>query len=273
MMLEDHVGDVIQKARGMAGVSLEQAAVAGGISPNELRLLESTGAVRQPVFWDKLAATCGLNPHKLQRMAQAWMPQPIDLSRWRQLRRIATTQEGNTVNAYLVWDEHAKEAALFDTGWEAGPILKQLRDHQLTLRHIFITHAHEDHVSALDGLRRAAPAVRVHACSIEVRPDDRNRSQEHTALGSLRITHRDAPGHSVDSVVYIISNFPDSSPQVAVVGDCLFAGSIGRGFQSCDLLKKTIVEQIFSLPGNTLLGPGHGPLTTVSEQQEVNPFF
>jgi hydroxyacylglutathione hydrolase len=273
MMLEDHLGDILYKARQIAGVSLEQAALAGGVSVQDLQLLETTGAMRQAVAWSQLARTIGLNPPKLERLAQDWQPKSIDLARWRQLRRMATTQSGNTVNAYLIWDETTREAALFDTGWEAASIVKRLREHKLTLRHIFITHAHEDHVAALAELRQAAPEVKLHASSSGFRPEERNRPQDCIALGNLRITHRNAPGHAEDSVVYVIGNFPDNAPLVAVVGDCLFAGSIGRGFQSPGLLKKSIVEQIFSLPGDTLLGPGHGPLTTVSEQKEINPFF
>ena len=60
---------------------------------------------------------------------------------------------------------------------------------------------------------------------------------------------------------------------VAVVGDAIFAGSIGRGNQSWDIAKQKVREQILSLPPATLICPGHGPLTTVAEEKEHNPFF
>jgi glyoxylase-like metal-dependent hydrolase (beta-lactamase superfamily II) len=58
-----------------------------------------------------------------------------------------------------------------------------------------------------------------------------------------------------------------------VVGDTIFAGSMGRGNQSWELAKQAVKEQILSLPSDTLLCPGHGPLTTVAEEKAHNPFF
>jgi glyoxylase-like metal-dependent hydrolase (beta-lactamase superfamily II) len=60
---------------------------------------------------------------------------------------------------------------------------------------------------------------------------------------------------------------------VAVVGDAIFAGSIGRGNQSWELARQKVSEQIFTLPPATLICPGHGPLTTVGEEKANNPFF
>jgi glyoxylase-like metal-dependent hydrolase (beta-lactamase superfamily II) len=92
-------------------------------------------------------------------------------------------------------------------------------------------------------------------------------------LGSLRITNRDTPGHAEDGVTYIIGNFPDDVPHLALVGDAIFAGSIGRGNQSWELARQKVREQILTLPPETLLCPGHGPLTTVAEEKAHNPFF
>jgi glyoxylase-like metal-dependent hydrolase (beta-lactamase superfamily II) len=60
---------------------------------------------------------------------------------------------------------------------------------------------------------------------------------------------------------------------VAIVGDAIFAGSIGRGNQSWDLAKEKVRGNIFSLPAETLICPGHGPLTTVEQEKSNNPFF
>ncbi len=92
-------------------------------------------------------------------------------------------------------------------------------------------------------------------------------------LGSLRIKHRETPDHAEDDVTCLIGNCPADAPQVAVVGDALIAGSIGRGNQSWDLARQRVREQILTLPLDALLCPGHGPLTTVAEEQTPNPFF
>jgi glyoxylase-like metal-dependent hydrolase (beta-lactamase superfamily II) len=74
-------------------------------------------------------------------------------------------------------------------------------------------------------------------------------------------------------VTYLVGNWPGDTPPVAVVGDAIFAGSIGRGNQSWELARQKVREEILSLPAETLICPGHGPLTTVGEEKEYNPFF
>jgi len=172
-----------------------------------------------------------------------------------------------------VWDEITREAALFDTGWDLAPIDALVQENQLELRHLFLTHSHEDHIAALAPIRERYPKIRLHSNIKGAPPDQRNRANDFIHLGNLRITNRETPGHAEDGVTYIVGNFPEDAPNAAIVGDCIFAGSIGRGFVSTELLKQKIREQIFTLPPDTLICPGHGPLTTVRQEKENNPFF
>ncbi len=272
MSLEDHLGDIIRKARTAAGVSKEVAAAAAGLSAGELEQLEENGKSNKPMAFGKLAPLVGLNATKLEGIAKGWLPAPVDVSQWRELRQITTTQR-MSVNCYLVWDEVTREAALFDTGWDVAPIAALVEENQLQLKHLFLTHSHEDHIAALGPIREKFPKIRLHSNIKGAPPDQRNRQNDFIHLGSLRITNRETPGHAEDGVTYIVGNFPEDAPNVAIVGDCVFAGSIGRGFVSTDLLKQKIREQIFTLPGETLICPGHGPLTTVQQEKENNPFF
>jgi len=273
MNLEDHVGDVIRKARQMKGVAPSAAAQAAGLSEAEFGALESSGrSARRPNF-AALAALLELNAAKLEALADGWTPSEKDLSRWRELRVFTTSAEGITVNAYLVWDEVTREAAIFDTGWDATPILRAIEENGLHLRYICITHTHHDHVAALEPIRRAHPKARVRTHSRHAPLDQRNKPDEILALGGLRITHRDTPGHAEDGVTYIVGNWQEGAPHVAFVGDAIFAGSMGGAPQHGALAKQKIREQILSLPSETLLCPGHGPLTTVAEERAHNPFF
>jgi glyoxylase-like metal-dependent hydrolase (beta-lactamase superfamily II) len=273
MNLEDHLGDVVRKARAMANVSAETAAAAAGLTPPELAALEESGKVANPLNFHALAQTLGLHATKLEQLANGWLPSEKDLSAWCELRPITTTAEGITVNCYLIWDEVSREAALFDTGWDPTPILGLLEENQLQLRHIFFTHTHQDHIAALGAIREKFPKVRLHSSSKSAPVDQRNRANDFIHLGSLRLTNRDTPGHAEDGMTYIIGGWPEDAPHVAIVGDAIFAGSIGRGNQSWDLAKSKVREQIFSLPPDTLLCPGHGPLTTIAEEKAHNPFF
>jgi glyoxylase-like metal-dependent hydrolase (beta-lactamase superfamily II) len=272
MTLEDHLGDIIRKARNAANISSEAAAKAAELSATQLAELEESGKMERNANLGALAALIGLNGRKLERIAKGWLPAGTDITTWRELRQIPTTA-AYTVNCYLLWDEVTKEAALFDTGWDARPILDIIDENQLQLKHFFLTHSHEDHMAALAQVREHFPKVRLHSSSKNAPPDQRNRANDFIHLGSLRITNRDTPGHAEDGVTYIVGNFPEDVPGAAIVGDCVFAGSIGRGFVSTDLLKEKIREQIFSLPADTLICPGHGPLTTVGQEKENNPFF
>src|ERR1019366_10603575 len=163
MNLEDHVGDIIRKARAMSNVSAGAATRAAGLTETELAALEESGQTPKKPDLAALAGLVGLYPGKREAIASGWLPSAKDLGVWRELRSITTTAGGMAVNCYLVWDEVSREAALFDTGWEAGPVAELIAQEQLQLRHLFITHSHEDHVAALDDIRAKFPKVRLHS--------------------------------------------------------------------------------------------------------------
>ena len=273
MTLEDHLGDVIRKARKASGRSSADAARAAELSEAELSALEETGKPAQRPNFSALAAAVGLHARKLEQLADGWMPAPVDLGQWRELRLLSTARDGNAVNNYLVWDEVTREAALFDTGWDATEALGLIQENELALKHVFLTHSHEDHIAALGQIREAFPKLHLHTNSKASPPQHRNRANDCLHLGSLRITNREVPGHAEDGVIYLVGNWPEDAPHVAIIGDTIFAGSLATGFISTEMLKKNVQEKIFSLPAETLLCPGHGPLTTVAEEKAQNPFF
>jgi hydroxyacylglutathione hydrolase len=273
MNLEDHLGDIIRKARNMSNVSSGAASRAAGISESELAALDETGQIGNRPNFAALAKLAGLNPAKLESIANGWHPTEKDLSLWRELRVFTTAGEGMTVNCFLVWDEATRETALFDTGFDAKPVLDCIGENQLQLRHVFITHTHYDHVEGLPKIREAFPKARIHSGSKAAPVDQRNKPNEIVHLGGLRVTHRETPGHAEDGVTYIVGNWQEDAPHVAIVGDAIFAGSMGNGNGAWDLARQKVKEQILSLPAETLICPGHGPLTTVAEEKEHNPFF
>ncbi len=257
----------------MSGISAAIAAQAAGITENELSALETTGHATQRPDFKALASVIGLNAAKLEGIAGGWHPAEKDLSPWRELRVFSTAAEGITVNCYLIWDEVTRDAALFDTGFDAKRVQDTVAAEGLALRHVFITHSHFDHVSALGGIREAFPKVRLHSSSKNAPVDQRNKPSEIVHLGGLRVTYRETPGHAEDGVTYVVGNWQEDAPHVAIVGDAVFAGSIGRGNPSWDLARQKVRDQIFTLPPETLICPGHGPLTTVAEEKAHNPFF
>jgi glyoxylase-like metal-dependent hydrolase (beta-lactamase superfamily II) len=273
MNLEDHLGDIIRKGRKAANVSADAAAKAAGLTEAELAALEDSGKVTKNPQFAALAALTGQSPVKLEGIAKGWLPSEKDLSVWRELRRFETEKDGIVVNNYLVWDEVSREAALFDTGWTAQPAIAAIEENQLALKHIFLTHSHDDHIAGLAVVREKFPKAHVHTGSKNAPAQQRIRLNDFIHLGSLRITNRETPGHAEDGITYVVGTWPEDAPHVAIVGDAIFAGSIGTGFISWDVAKQKIREQIFSLPADTLICAGHGPFTTVGEEKANNPFF
>ncbi|HEY5232703.1 MAG TPA: MBL fold metallo-hydrolase [Verrucomicrobiae bacterium] len=273
MHLEDHLGDIIGKARKMNSISTSAAANAAGISENELSALEESGNFSSKINFSALGKILDLNPQKLEAIAGGWLPAKKDLSVWHEVRVFTTKGDDFAVNCYLVWDEVTRDAALFDTGLDAKPVLDCIAAENLQLKHIFITHSHWDHVEALPKIREAWPKVRIHSGSKSAPVDQRNKTAEIVHLGGLRVTHRETPGHAEDGVTYMVGNWQEDAPLIAIVGDAIFAGSMGNGNGAWDMAKQKVREQILSLPAETLICPGHGPLTTVAEEKEHNPFF
>lgn len=256
-----------------ANVTPESAAAAAGLSANDYTAVEDSGKAPKSFNFQAVAKLVSLNGANLEKIAHGWLPKPVDTGTWREFRMITTAGDGMTVNAYLVWDEVTKEAALFDTGFDAAPIFEHIDRHGLTLKHLFITHSHEDHIAAIEPIRARFPKLKLHSNIKSAPVDQRNRPNDFIMLGSLRITNRDTPGHAEDGVTYVVGNWPEDAPHVAIVGDAIFAGSMGGAKQLLELARQKVRDQILSLPAETLICPGHGPLTTVAEQKENNPWF
>lgn len=273
MTLEDSIGDILRKARTSTQTGPDAAAQAAKLTPAVYAAFEESGVAPAGTNFLGLGQLLTLDGTRLERQAKGWKPAPVDLSQWCELRVITSSGDGMTVNAYLVWDEVTREAALFDTGFDAAAALKLIEENQLTLKHIFITHSHPDHVAGLADIRAKFPKARVHSGSKNAPVDQRIRSNDCIHLGSLRVTNRDTPGHAEDGVTYVIGNWPSDAPFVAVVGDAIFAGSMGGARDQLALARAKVREQIFSLPADTLICSGHGPLTTVAEEKANNPWL
>jgi glyoxylase-like metal-dependent hydrolase (beta-lactamase superfamily II) len=96
------------------------------------------------------------------------------------------------------------------------------------------------------------------------------REGDQFRLGKLRIEARLTNGHSPGGTSYIVHGLKAT---IAVVGDSLFAGSMGGAPNDYQKALRNNLEKLLSLPDDTLICPGHGPLSTVKNEREHNPFF
>ncbi|HEV7869484.1 MAG TPA: MBL fold metallo-hydrolase [Chthoniobacteraceae bacterium] len=264
--LEDTFSDIIGKAlRGLKLSDVDAAARAGIILP---ALHSLRGGEWDETNARKLAPVLGLGADALAALGNgSTQPAPITVDG---LAQFNTQFEDMTVNSYLAWDTQTREAVAFDTGSDCSDLLALIEKEGLTLRFILLTHTHGDHIFDLDRLhtRTGAPAY-----VSDREPIDGavcfsvGRTFE---VGKLRIETRQTWGHSKGGVTFVIAGL---AVPVAVVGDAVFARSMGGGGASYEAALQTNRDEILSLPGETVLCPGHGPLTTVAEEKLHNPFF
>jgi len=191
-------------------------------------------------------------------------------------------------NSYLLVDERAGHAVLIDPGDEASRLLGALAASGAALDAIWVTHGHMDHVGAIAAIKRVhdvpvflhpgdLPLYRAAAehglafgATVEQppEPDGAFADGQRLAVGSLAFTVMHAPGHSPGHVVI-------HGHGIAFVGDCLFAGSVGRTdlpLSNGSDLARTL-ERIAALGDATVVYSGHGPATTIGRERAENPFL
>jgi hydroxyacylglutathione hydrolase len=197
-----------------------------------------------------------------------------------------------STNAYLLTAPHCGEAVLIDApGAIWGQIQPLLASERCRLTQLWLTHGHWDHI---DG---APEVIRATRARVSAHPADRvlietPEIQLPFALPGLRLEPikvdrwlkageridafgqtvevRAVPGHCPGNVVFYFSE-----EKAAFVGDAIFAGSIGRTDLiggSFEELERSIREQIYTLPPEVVIFPGHGPQTTVQEEMHNNPY-
>jgi hydroxyacylglutathione hydrolase len=265
--LEDNFNDILGKAQRGLGLSDESLAKSSGISPAELAELK--GGAFQETAAAKLCPVLKLNAAALRALARKEY-YPTAAQAMDGLMAFNTPYEDMTVNAYLVWDPKTSQAVCFDTGADCSGMLKFTSERKLKVQLILLTHTHPDHIADLERLKLATGAT-AFVSRLEAIPGAETfEAGKRFALGTLSIETRHTSGHSRGGITFVVSGL---AQPVAIVGDSLFAGSMGGGAVSYADALRNNREQILSLPEATILCPGHGPLTTVGEEKKNNPFF
>lgn len=191
-------------------------------------------------------------------------------------------------NCYLVVDEKSGRAVIVDPGGEGERLVAAVEKSGAELEAIWITHAHVDHVGAIASVKRkwnvpiylhpldrrlydaAGRQAEVYGVPFEEPPppDREFADGQQVTVGDAVMTVMHAPGHAPGHVV-IHGN------GIALVGDCLFSGSIGRTdlpLSNPPQLAATL-QKIAALPADTIVYPGHGVETTIGEECISNPFL
>ena len=265
--LEDFFEDIVGKAQRGLQVSDQDLCQSAHLGLEELRALKKGSGTAAAV--PAIAEALGLGPKSLSASyASSWYPTEVPEVDGAQ--QFNTPLLDMTVNAYLVWDPETKEAAIFDTGADASGLLAFVDTAKLKVKYLLLTHTHQDHVADLGTIVKRIQAE-IFSPDLERVPETKiMREGDQLRLGKLRIEARLTNGHSPGGTSYVVQGLQNP---VAVVGDSLFAGSMGGAPNDYRKALRNNVEKLLSLPADTLICPGHGPLTTVANEREHNPFF
>ena len=197
-------------------------------------------------------------------------------------------------NCVLIGDREAGVLAVIDPGGDAERVHGRVTASGLRPVMILHTHGHLDHAGGTADLARRLGGeipIGLHRDELELyrglgmqarmfgldveSPPEPSLWLEHGQvidLGGLTLEVRHTPGHSPGGVVFVVTGAPEPT---AIVGDVLFAGSIGRTDLfggSFPVLEQSIREQLYTLPDQTRIITGHGPNTTVGRERRTNPF-
>ena len=191
-------------------------------------------------------------------------------------------------NCYIVWDEKEKLGVIIDPGDDAEIIIKRVNDLGIKIKYILATHGHFDHVGGVAKLRKnlkteflahegdfffiedGENAARRWGIAIDQppKPDRFIKDGEKIKFGKFELKVIHTPGHSPGGVSFLYD-------RMLFGGDTLFQGSIGRtDFRkgSFEDLSNSIKKRLYTLPDDTIVYTGHGPITTIGDEKRHNAF-
>jgi hydroxyacylglutathione hydrolase len=264
--LEDGFADVIGKAQRGLRLSDTELAEKARVSSQKIRKLRE-GELDELALL-RVGGVLKLATRALCELAAGeWRPEKEELEG---LAQFHTRYHDMGVNAYLAWKGGNREAVAFDTGADCAEMLAFAAKQNLTIKLILLTHAHPDHVADLEALQKKTGAPVYISSREPLNGAGLIEEGKDFQIGKLKIEARLTWGHSRGGMTYVIRGL---ARPVAVVGDSLFAGSMGGGSVSYEDALRNNLEKILTLPDETIICPGHGPMTTVGEEKVHNPFF
>lgn len=272
--LEDYFGDIVGKAMRGLDVDAGALASAAGLAEPDIGRITSYDLTPDDATIRRLAGALRLDGEKLIRVAHGWVPEggndafenaAISVDR-------VVLSAGMEVNAYVMKCRSTGEGALIDAGGQPDRIGALIDRMGARITHLLLTHGHGDHVGAAAEMKRrtgarvycsAADAGMVTGGVVDEHVDDGWRG----TVGEVTVSAVALPGHTAGGIAYVADG-------VVFSGDALFAGSLGgaRGDAYTGQIER-VGEKVLSLPAETRIFPGHGPITTVGQELENNPCF
>ncbi len=271
--LEDEVGDVLEKAMCRGGFTPEAVATRAGVPLS--RLCDAID-YRSDLGCDELrriAGVLGLNEVGLCALGSGRYPTPeigaLPFCVW----PLRMPHGIGVVNAYLVGECGSSRAVLFDTGAGIEALVAAWPASIRALEAVFLTHVEGEHAGGLcdvvarfDAPEAYIPVGATAACGRALGEGGTRR------YGALEVSAFTTPGHSAAHNCYLVKSTQGAGPAVLISGDLVFAGSVGGAYFSQEKLQANLRRMLAMFPPETIIAPGHGPLTTVENELRFNPF-
>jgi hydroxyacylglutathione hydrolase len=272
--LEDELGDVLEKALRLAGCDAAALAARAGLDVARIRDAMDYRHDFTAAEVGRLAVALGLNEVGLAALAGGRYPLPeiagLPFCVW----PLRMPYGVGVANAYLVADCAQAHGILFDAGADFALLRRVWPKNLRRLDAVFVTHAGTEHVGGLAGLLAEYGPVPVYAPAVAgiagARALDEGALVE---VAGFAVRAWSTPGHAAAHNCYEVraARVPAGVP-LLVSGDLLFAGSAGGCYFSAPLLRVGLARLLAGLPPETVVAPGHGPLTTILNERTFNPF-
>ena len=273
--LEDELGDVLEKALRRSGRSEQDVAAAARVPVGKLRDAIDYCYDFQVEELCRLAGELQLNEVGLNALGCGGYPLPEIEELPFGVRPLHMAHGLGVSNAYLVETGSESGAVLFDTGVSPEELARVWPSDVGRVGAVFLTHVEAEHAGGLDEVLRRWPDVPVNSPeSLADRLPKLIGEGEQLEIGELQIEVFRTPGHAAAHNCYLVRDRARLAPRALLVaGDLIFAGSAGGGYHCPRQLGEQLRRMLRLVPPDTVIAPGHGPMTTLAHEMHFNPFL
>jgi hydroxyacylglutathione hydrolase len=272
--LEDDIGDVLEKAMRHGGLNADALAERANVALSKLR---DALDYRSDLGCDELrriALVLRLNEVGLCALGTGQYPKaeigPLPFCVW----PLQMSHGIGVANAYLVGECGTGRAILFDTGAGIDALGAVWPTAVKKVDAVFLTHVEPEHTGGLCDVveRFNIPNVFIPVganapCGVPMKEDETRR------FGALEVRAFTTPGHAAAHSCYLVRTASESAGSALLIsGDLVFAGSVGGAYFSHKQLQSNVGRMLRLVPRQTVIAPGHGPMTTAENELRYNPF-
>jgi len=273
--LEDELGDVLEKGMRCAGVAVEELARRADVPLTRVRDAMDYRSDLTATELVRMARILGLNEVGLCTLGGNGYPLPQIGTLPFCVNALRMRHGVGVANAYLVTECGTNHGILFDAGPGFNALMTDWPTSVTTIDAVFLTHAETEHAGGLEAAMQHFGLLRVHhPKALDIPRGVPVEEPEVVSIGAFDISVLSTPGHAHAHNCYLVtSRAARSGNGLLVAGDLVFAGSAGGGYHCPKQSQGQLRRVMDMVPANTVIAPGHGPLTTVGHERRYNPFL